>query len=170
MHTEKVNIIDMSLNSYNDNDNDNNIVINGNETAVSLPNIESVLNMESAKYKKEPWCRLDKTTKINKINIYVNTILKKKHSLTDNEVKNVVSYLTNCLDKVKLQKVREVDYKKDQGLITNIPALFFEKTTRKFTLKRCEKRVNTVRSLSKPRSRTMEKQKTKRRTDNNIDK
>jgi hypothetical protein len=56
-----------------------------------------------------------------------------------------------CLDKEKLQRVKEVDYKKDCGTITNIPALYFEKTSRKFTLKRCEKRMNTLKSLSKPK-------------------
>ena len=126
-------------------------------TAIS---IDSVLNNESANYKKEPWCRLDKTTKISKLNIYVNSKLQDKYGLTVVEANNLTKYLVACLDKEKLQRVKEVDYKKDLGTITNIPSLHFEKTTRKFTLKRCEKRINTLKSLSKPkRSKKNEKHK-----------
>ena len=118
---------------------------------VDPPTIDNVLNNESENYKKEPWCRLDKTTKIAKINFYVNNEVTQMHNLTPAETKTLTTYLVRCLDKEKLQRVKEVDYKKDCGTITNIPALYFEKTSRKFTLKRCEKRVNTLKSLSKPK-------------------
>lgn len=121
-----------------------------NEVATEVT-IDSLLNNESANYKKEPWCRLDKTTKISKINYYVNNKLREKYGLTIIEIKLLREYLIACLDKEKLQRVKEVDYKKDLGMITNIPSLYFEKTTRKFTLKRCEKRLNTLKSLSKPK-------------------
>ena len=161
MDEQKINHIDISLSK---NDENNILQQNNKESSIMLNNIETALTMESVQYKKEPWCRLDKTTKIKKISTYVDTILKQKHSLTDIEVENVQSYLISCLDKVKLQKVKEVDYKKDQGLITNIPALAFEKTTRKFTLKRCDKRINTVRSLTKPRKSSDKRKKNVKKT------
>ena len=113
--------------------------------------IDYVLNNESNNYKKEPWCRLDKTTKILKLNTYVNDIVKQKYKLSLHETETLTSYLVGCLDKEKLHRVKEVDYKKELGTITHIPSLHFEKTKRKFTLKRCDKRINTLKSLSKPK-------------------
>jgi hypothetical protein len=128
----------------------NDVDVETTET-VDPPTIDNVLNNESENYKKEPWCRLDKTTKIAKINFYVNNEVTQMHNLTPAETKTLITYLVRCLDKEKLQRVKEVDYKKDCGTIKNIPALYFEKTSRKFTLKRCEKRMNTLKSLSKPK-------------------
>ena len=65
----------------------------------------------------------------------------------------VSGYLIACLDKVKLQRVKDVDYRKDSGEIINIPSLYFDKSTRKFTLKRCDRRVSTLKSLSKPKKK-----------------
>jgi hypothetical protein len=120
---------------------------------VETATIDNVLNKESVQYKKEPWCKLDKTTKILKLKEYVNNHLKNKYILNTTEVEKLTTYLVSCLDKVKLQRVKDVEYKKDVGNIINIPSLYFDKTTRKFTLKRCERRVNTLKSLSKPKKR-----------------
>lgn len=137
--------------SANDNDKSEKVIDAETTDTVDPPTIDNVLNNESENYKKEPWCRLDKTTKIAKINFYVNNEVTQMHNLTPAETKTLTTYLVRCLDKEKLQRVKEVDYKKDCGTITNIPALYFEKTSRKFTLKRCEKRMNTLKSLSKPK-------------------
>ena len=115
--------------------------------------IDNVLNNESVKYKKEPWCKLDKTTKIRKITEYVNSQLQNKYMLNKTEIDTVSGYLIACLDKVKLQRVKDVDYRKDSGEIINIPSLYFDKSTRKFTLKRCDRRVSTLKSLSKPKKK-----------------
>ena len=119
--------------------------------AVKTTNIESILNNENANCKKEPWCKLDKTTKIKKIVTYVNNIVSKKYELTDAEIGKLEHYLIACLDKIKLQRVKDVDYKKDLGCIQGIPLLHFDNKTRKFTLKRGDKRANTLKSLSKPK-------------------
>ena len=142
---------DASENDALENDALENVIDTETNDTINPPTIDNVLNNESENYKKEPWCRLDKTTKIAKINFYVNNKVTQMHNLTPAETKTLTTYLVRCLDKEKLQRVKEVDYKKDCGTITNIPALYFEKTSRKFTLKRCEKRMNTLKSLSKPK-------------------
>ena len=42
---------------------------------------------------------------------------------------------------------KDVLYDKETGLIKDIPALFFNKTTKHFTLKNIDKRVTTQKSL-----------------------
>jgi len=58
-------------------------------------------------------------------------------------------YLTDSLDKKKLQHVKDVLCDKVTGKITGIPTLHFNPATRKYTLKRAEKRVSTLKSLGK---------------------
>ena len=58
-------------------------------------------------------------------------------------------YLTLSLDKKKIQHVKDVLYDKATGKIKAIPSLHFNPATRKFTLKRCEKRVSTLKSLGR---------------------
>jgi hypothetical protein len=53
------------------------------------------------------------------------------------------------LDKKKLQHVKDVLCDKVTGKIVAIPTLHFNVTTKKFTLKRGEKRVSTLKSLGK---------------------
>lgn len=45
--------------------------------------------------------------------------------------------------------MKDVHCDKSTGKILSIPTLNFNSTTRKFTLKRCEKRVSTLKSLGK---------------------
>jgi len=56
-------------------------------------------------------------------------------------------YLEESLDKKKLQCVKDVQYDKTTGKIKSIPNLHFNIATRKFTIKRNEKRVSTLKSL-----------------------
>ena len=46
-----------------------------------------------------------------------------------------------------MQRVKDVIYDKVTGEITDIPALFFNKSTCHFTLKNTDKRVSTSKSL-----------------------
>ena len=81
-----------------------------------------------------------------KLIIFVETY-KKEKELTEEEEKLLVVFLKDCLDKKKIYKVKDVLYDKETGLIKDIPALFFNKTTKHFTLKNIDKRVTTQKSL-----------------------
>jgi hypothetical protein len=114
----------------------------------SVPsNIDELLEKESKLNKLEPWSKLDKTVKMSKLTIYSDN-LKKTHDLNINEIDNLKEYLSNCLDKKHLQRVKDVVYDKDTGLIKNIPILAFNNTTRKFYLKKDNKHISTVKSLA----------------------
>ena len=108
-------------------------------------NINEILENEKAFNEKEPWLKLNKTLKIDKIKEYVETY-SLKHNLDDIQKNDLLSFLCNCLDKKKLLKSKEVDYDKENGIINHIPNLVL--TNKKFTLKRCEKRQSTLKSLA----------------------
>jgi len=112
----------------------------------NISKVDMLLEKESNFNKSEPWSKLDKTVKINKLNDYVNT-LTKEHKLNSSEIKIIKKELHNALDKKQLQRVKDVSYDKESGTITNIPNLQFNKNTRKFTMKRSEKQVSTLKSL-----------------------
>jgi hypothetical protein len=124
--------------------------------------IEKILETESNLSKQEPWNKLDKTIKIQKINIFVNNILKDNFTLSDTELFDTTSFLINSLDRTKLQRAKDVEYVKETGVLKDIPNLIFNQKTRKFTLKRCEKRQSTLKSLGNPVAMKKTREKSKR--------
>jgi hypothetical protein len=107
-------------------------------------NINEILENEKQHNQKEPWLKLNKTIKIEKFKNFVD-IFSKENELDDIQKNDLLSFLCSCLDKKKLLKSKEVNYDKDQGLILSIPNL--TSINKKFTLKRCEKRQSTLKSL-----------------------
>lgn len=130
----------------------------------NISKIDMLLEKESNMNKSEPWSKLDKTIKLNKINDYINT-LTKEHKLNSIEIKNVKKELHNALDKKQLQRIKDINYDKESGVINNIPNLHFNKNTRKFTMKRSEKQVSTLKSLGPKRSVSTKKSKDKDKID-----
>lgn len=124
--------------------------------------IEKILENESILSKKEPWNKLDKTIKIRKIGDFVDDVLMEKYSLNTDETNDIKEYLVKSLDRVKLQRAKDVDYIKETGKIKSIPTLVFNEKSRRFTLKRCEKRQSTLKSLGNPSALKKKKDKTKR--------
>lgn len=130
----------------------------------NISKIDMLLEKESNMNKSEPWSKLDKTIKLNKINDYINT-LTKEHKLNSIEIKNVKKELHNALDKKQLQRIKDINYDKESGIINNIPNLHFNKNTRKFTMKRSEKQVSTLKSLGPKKSASTKKSKDKDKID-----
>ena len=113
-----------------------------------IDNINSFLEKESSNSKNESWNKLDKTGKIKLLNNYVDELIE-TYSLTLSEINDLKKYLIESLDKKKLQHVKDVHCDKTTGKIISIPTLHFNSGNRKFTLKRAEKRVSTLKSLGK---------------------
>ena len=123
----------------------------------TILNIEEILEKESVLNKLEPWCKLDKTLKLNKLSIYAD-LLTIKFNLINTEKLELIKFLSNCLEKKNLNKIKDVVYERETGIIKNIPNLQFNNITRKFNLKKCEKHVSTIKSLSvKKISKSLEK-------------
>ena len=123
----------------------------------SIKNLNEFLEAEKARNKKESWSRLDKTVKLKKLYEWAEVHCKDK-KWSDNTLKLLKSYLKQCLDKKRIQKVKDVIYDKESGKIINIPNLQF--INRKFTLKRSERRQSTLKSLGTGRkNKTIKKNK-----------
>jgi len=68
--------------------------------------------------------------------------------LEDIEYSEFINFLKDCLDRKKLQKVKDVIYDKDSGLIKEIPGLIHNKITNHYTIKNIDKRITTLKSLA----------------------
>lgn len=117
------------------------------KSATNLANLDKFLENEKNNNANEPWSKLDKTAKIKKLVLFAENY-KTKNSLSDSEHNSLLSFLKDCLDRKKLQRVKDVIYDKTNGEVKDIPALHFNKPNNHFTLKNMDKRVSTTRSLA----------------------
>jgi hypothetical protein len=118
-----------------------------NKSSSDLANLDIFLENEKNTNSNEPWSKLDKTDKNKKLMLFAYTY-KIENNLTDIEYNNLVAFFRDCLDKKKLQRVKDVICNKDTGEIKIIPALCFNKPTNHFTLKNLDKRVSTLKGLA----------------------
>jgi hypothetical protein len=113
----------------------------------NLTSLDKFLENEKNTNANEPWSKLDKTAKLKKLILYADNY-KTENELSQEEYNKMVTFFKECLDKKKLQRVKDVVYDKDNGSIKEIPALHFNKPNTHFTLKNIDKRVSTIRSLA----------------------
>jgi hypothetical protein len=144
------------------------IVYNNNNQNNNLDNLEKFLENEKTNNASEPWSKLDKTVKIKKLTNYANEY-KIDNNLTDLEYKKLICFFRDCLDKKKLQRVKDVIYDKNSGEIKNIPALSFNKNINKFTLKNIDKRISTIKSLAPKKNKIKKTFKNKPSNDSDVE-
>lgn len=120
------------------------------ETKLSneLSALETFLENEQISNRNEPWCKLNKTIKLNKILDY-SKIYSKEHDFTEQETDNLFIFLKDSIENKRLSRAKDVIYDKITGIIKNIPSLTYVKKTKHFTLKNVDKRVSTLKSLPK---------------------
>ncbi len=128
------------------------------ETKISgdISNLDKFLETEKNNNKSEPWSKLDKTIKTQKMLEYAENY-KIEHEIGDDEVELLIAFLKDCLNRKKLYRVKDVVYDKVSGLIKEIPALTYLKTSKHFTLKNVDKRVSTLKSLPPPKKTSIVK-------------
>jgi len=124
------------------------------KTTKDLKNLEDFLENNKSNGSNDSWSKLNKTVKINKLITFANEVYKIKKNMSDEEVQILIQYFKDCLDRKKLQRVKDVDYDKISGEIKDIPALSYNKATKHFTLKNIDKRISTLKSL--PPKKNME--------------
>ena len=125
-----------------------------------LSNLDKFLEDNKTSSRKEPWSKLDKTIKTEKMMVFAEKYsAEKKH--TKGESIALLKFLKDCLGRRRLQRVKDIDYDKELGEIINIPSLTFIKTTKHFTLKNTDKRVSTLKSLLIPKHKATIKNKNK---------
>ena len=112
-----------------------------------LSNLDKFLEAEKINNSNEPWCKLNKTIKTKKILEFVE-IYSKEKELDEGEMKLLTAFLKESLDKKKLSRVKDVVYDKINGVVKEIPALVYAKSSKHFTLKNVDKRISTLKSLA----------------------
>lgn len=125
----------------------NNTIEEKEETKENMSNLDEFLEGEKKNNTGDPWTKLDKTSKLLKFNEFVYSYCS-EHKYSEEDRTDLISMLSTNLDRKKLLKTKEVVYDKDNGKIISIPALHYNTGTKKFTLKRCDKRPSTLKSLA----------------------
>lgn len=120
--------------------------------------IDAFLEREHQHNKTEGWNKLHKTTKTQKLHAFAEKYGHTNH-YSAKEVRQLKLFLSDALDKKKLNKVKEINYNKIKGEITEIPGLLFNATTNQYTLRADTKRVSTLSSLT-PKNMTKKAHKT----------
>jgi hypothetical protein len=122
------------------------------ETVENMSNLDHFLAGEKKNSSNEVWTKLDKTTKIIKFDEFVTEYCNDNNYNSQDKV-DLNIFLNTNLDRKRLLKAKEVIYDKESGKIKSIPSLMYNTTSKKFTLKRCEKRQSTLKSLAPKKSR-----------------
>jgi len=117
------------------------------KSSTDLVNLDKFLENEKINNASEPWSKLDKTAKIKKLMVFADAY-KVENKLSDEEYNSLIAFFKDCLDRKKLQRVKDVTYNKETGEIKDIPALHYNKPNNHFTLKNLDKRVSTLRGLT----------------------
>ena len=128
------------------------MLLNGNtltetKSDNNLNNLEQFLENTKTNSTNESWSKLDKTDKTRKLISFVNDTYKTKKKMSSEDSNNLIKFLKDCLDRKKLQRVKDVDYDKFTGEIKDIPALHYNKSNKHFTLKNLDKRISTLKCL-----------------------
>jgi len=127
------------------------MLLNGNNSKIdsnkqNTANLEDFLEKENASNKKQTWSKLGRSTKLKKIELFVNEF-SEEHKLSIKEKMQLSKYLISCLHKKKLQRVKDVVYDVKNEKIKAIPGLKFNKIKKKFTLRNLDKKKSTLKGL-----------------------
>lgn len=122
------------------------------ETVENMSNLDHFLAGEKMNSSNEVWTKLDKTTKIIKFDEFVTEYCNENNYNSQDKI-DLNVFLNTNLDRKRLLKAKEVIYDKESGKIKSIPSLMYNTVSKKFTLKRCEKRQSTLKSLAPKKSR-----------------
>jgi hypothetical protein len=143
------------INNKGSNSNSSIPTINAKYSSYSDANyniVDMLLEKEKQTNKGDTWNKIDKTVKIQKLHAFAEKY-GREHNIPIKEVKNLKIFFVNCLEKMKLQKAKDVICDKETKEIISIPSLHFNTTTKNFTLKIVDnKRVSTMKSLTPKRS------------------
>lgn len=131
----------------------NGVSLTETKSSQSLQKLDQFLEDEKNTNENEPWCKLNKTIKIKKIMDYIE-IYKTEKKLNYEEGVKLTIFLRDCLNRKKLQRIKDVLYDKEKGIVNDIPSLTYIKSTKHFTLKNIEKRVSTLKSLPQKKTNT----------------
>ncbi len=116
----------------------------------SMVQIDELLESEKKTMNTESWNKLDKRLKTQKLHAYAEKY-GRENAFPVKDVKALKMFFSECLNKDKLSKVKDVEYDKQSGVILSISGLCFNVLSRTFTIRNLEKKVSTLKSLTPKR-------------------
>ena len=120
--------------------------------SVTINKLDVLLEKEKLTNKTEQWNKIDKTVKTQLLHSYAEKY-GSDNKLPAKETKNLKQFFSDCINRGKLQKNKDVNYSRDNQQILSIPSLFFNNEKKNFTLRILDtKRVSTLKSLTPKRS------------------
>lgn len=108
--------------------------------------IEEFLSNEITLNKKENWSKLDKTTRISRLNDFAIIYCEKNKLRSEEILTKLQDFLKTKLNQRRLISTKDVVYDLDRQVIASIPNLVFVNDN--FVLNRNDKRTSTVKSLT----------------------
>ena len=117
---------------------------------LTTKNISNFLEQEKKINSKKPWNKLEKSSKLKKLNEFV-LVYSKENNLSSKKSNELKDYLFVALERKKLQRTKDITYDTSSGKIKNIPGLDLNKKTNKFTLKRVDRKTSTLKNLQPKR-------------------
>ncbi|MAR50996.1 MAG: hypothetical protein CML42_07710 [Rhodobacteraceae bacterium] len=127
---------------------------------LTTKNISNFLDEEKKINSKKPWNKLEKSTKLKKLIDFVN-IYSRANELSVIKKSELKDYLFVSLERKKLQRTKDIVYDIVTGKIKSIPGLDYNKNSKKFTLKRVDRKTNTLKNLQPKRKVKKERKNTK---------
>ena len=97
----------------------------------NISNIDSFLDNEKKTNEKKPWSKLSSALKLKKIQVFVEKYaIENEYNLLKKN--NLFIYLNTQLQRKKLQRMKDVIYDPEKGIIKDIIGLTYNKTNLKF--------------------------------------
>ena len=84
------------------------------DVVANIENIELFLTKEKNENKNKPWNKIGKTKKIKIIDEFIKSY-SKKNKLNKTKTLELKNYLSTCIERKKLQKIKDVNYNKEKG-------------------------------------------------------
>jgi hypothetical protein len=115
-------------------------------------NLDRILENEKQHNKTETWNKLDRSIKIQKLNVFAHKYIV-EIGIHEKYVNVLLAFFNDCLVRNKLQNKKDLNYDKETNEIITIPSLHFEPLNCTFLLKNIDKkRVSTINSLTPKRT------------------
>lgn len=133
------------INIYDNNHYISNVTVNSTS---SENDIDTFLEKERKTNKNEPWNKLNKTDKLTKLKAFSKVFIDNEEINNEYEDK-LYKFLKMNLENKKIQKVKDLEYDKEKGIINEIYGLKLLKEVGRFYLsKPGDQHVSTSKNLA----------------------
>jgi cell division protein FtsI/penicillin-binding protein 2 len=113
--------------------------------------LDTFLEDDKKRNLKDNWSKLDRATKISKLVSFVSKYSDKEKLSSEMETK-LLAFLKECLVNKRLQRIKDVVYDKVEGVLHDIPGLYYNEEHQQFYLKH-----NVISSSSETKLKTKSK-------------